>query len=152
MEHGDLTSLIVSTTGCWGKEPARFHKQLTNLLIEKRREQNTTVMSFIRKRLRSLLRTTLESLRSFRGLRRTFIQRALKIIDIDISILLIKQILINFFTMCDVFFNFLLCFNFLIRFLEKNRDTIHVGANNLHLNYIIIFSVSHFQDRMSSFG
>ena len=45
-------------------------------------------MTFIRKRLRfTLLRTILESLRGTRGLKRTFIQRAWKVTDLDLNII-----------------------------------------------------------------
>ena len=88
MEHGTLTPLICSTTGGWGKEATRFHKQLANLIVEKRGESYNTVMTFIRKRLRfTLLRTILESLRGTRGLKRTFIQRAWKVTDLDLNII-----------------------------------------------------------------
>ena len=61
VEHGTLTPLIFSTTGGWGKEATRFHKQLANLIAEKRGESYNTVIKFIRKRLRfTLLRTILE--------------------------------------------------------------------------------------------
>ena len=69
-----LTPLILSTTGRWGKETTKFHKQLANLIAEKRGESYNTVMTFIRKRLRfTLLRTILESLRGTRGLKMSFI-------------------------------------------------------------------------------
>ena len=88
VERGSLTPLIFSTTGGWGKEASKFHKQLANLLAEKRNERYSSVMAFIRRRLRfSLLRTTLEALRGSRTLKRTFIHRAWKIIDIDFELI-----------------------------------------------------------------
>ena len=87
VEHGTLTPLIFSTTGGWGKEATRFHRQLANLIAEKRGETYSTVISFIRKRLRfTLLRTILESLRGTRGLKRKYIQRAWKITELDFNL------------------------------------------------------------------
>ena len=60
VEHGTLTALIFSTTGGWGKEVTRFHKQLVKLLSEKRGKTYNVVMNLIIKRLRfTLLRTIL---------------------------------------------------------------------------------------------
>ena len=88
IERGSLTPLIFSTMGGWGPETQRFHKQLAALIAEKRGEQYSVVLSYIRRRLRfSLLRTTLESLRGSRTLKRTWINRAWKVSNIDMDLL-----------------------------------------------------------------
>ena len=88
VEHGTLTPLVFSTTGGWGREATKFHKHLAQLIAEKRSENYSTVMGFIRKRLRfTLLRTVLESLRGSRGIRRKYLNRAWKIQDTDINII-----------------------------------------------------------------
>ncbi len=62
IERGSLTPLVFSTSGGWSKETTTFHKQLAALIAEKRGEEYSHVMSYIRTRLRfTLLRTTLEA-------------------------------------------------------------------------------------------
>ena len=70
------------------REATKFHKHLAQLIAEKRSENYSTVMGFIRKRLRfTLLRTVLESLRGSRGIRRNYLNRAWKIQDTDINMI-----------------------------------------------------------------
>ena len=62
VEQGTLNPLIFSTTGGWGREATRFHKQ--SLIAEKNGQQYGDVMNSTIKRIRfCLLRTILESLR-----------------------------------------------------------------------------------------
>ena len=88
VERASLSPLIFSTSGGWGKETTRFNRHLAQLMAEKRNEQYSTVMAFIRRRLRfSLLRTTLEALRGCRNLKKTFINRTWKICDLDFNLI-----------------------------------------------------------------
>ena len=71
IERGSLTPLVFSTSGGWSVETTKFHRQLAALMAEKRGEEYSLVMAYIRRRLRfSLLRTMLEALRGSRELRR----------------------------------------------------------------------------------
>ena len=88
VERGTFTPLIFSTTGGWGKECSQFHRHLARLIAERRNEKYDVVMNYIRKRTRfSLLRTTLEALRGCRVLQRTFVQRAWRIVDLDLDLI-----------------------------------------------------------------
>ena len=85
VERASMTPLIFSTSGGEGKEAARFHNHRATLVSEKRGEKYSTVKAFMRKKIRfCLLRTTLESLRGARSLKRRFIDRSRKVIDVDI--------------------------------------------------------------------
>ena len=87
VERASMTPLIFSTSGGEGKEAERYHKHLAALIAEKRGENYGIVRNFIRKRLRfSLLRTILESLRGSRTLRRKYLDRAWRVVDIDIDL------------------------------------------------------------------
>lgn len=87
IERGSLTPLVFSTTGGWSKETSKFHRHLAALMAEKRGEEYSVVMGYIRRRLRfTLLRTTLESLTGARELRHShYIKRAWKVCDIDMN-------------------------------------------------------------------
>ena len=88
VERGTLTPLIFSTTGGWGREATRFHKQMARLIAEKRRQEYGDVMNFIRKRIRfTMLRTILESLRGTRGIRKKYMPLAWKIADLDYNLI-----------------------------------------------------------------
>ena len=87
VERASMTPLILSTTGGEGKEAARFHKHLAALIAEKRGEKYGIVRNFIRKRIRfCLLRTVLESLRGSRSLKRKYIERAWRVVDVDMDL------------------------------------------------------------------
>ena len=46
VERGSLTPLIFSSSGGWGKECSKFHRQLANLPLERRNERYSLVMAF----------------------------------------------------------------------------------------------------------
>ena len=88
VERASFTPLIYSTTGGWGKEITRFNKHLARLIADKRNEEYSLVMAFMRRRLRfSLLRTTLEALRGCRDFKRQYIERAWKVVDLDFNLI-----------------------------------------------------------------
>ena len=88
VERASMTPLIFSTSGGEGKEATRYHNHLATLLADKRGEKYSTVKNFVRKRLRfCLLRTILESLRGSRNLKRKFLHRAWRVVDIDMDII-----------------------------------------------------------------
>ena len=92
MERGSLTPLIFSTAGGEGKEAQRFHQHLAALIAEKRGEKYGVVRSFIRRRIRfSLLRTLLESLRGARNLSRNYLDRAWRVVDVDMDLIDIRN-------------------------------------------------------------
>ena len=86
VEKGSFTPppLVFSTTGGMGKEAEMFVKQLAKKMSLKAcTSEYSKNMSFIRKRLRfDLLRTTLISLRGFRGKRPT--SQPQKITELDL--------------------------------------------------------------------
>ena len=92
VERGSLTPLIFSTTGGEGKEAQRFHQHLAALIAEKEGEKYGIVRSFIRRRIRfSLLRTLLESLRGARNLSRNYLDRAWRVVDVDMDLIDIRN-------------------------------------------------------------
>ena len=92
VERGSLTPLIFSTTGGEGKEAQRFHQHLAALIAEKEGEKYGIVRSFIRRRIRfSLLRTLLESLRGSRNLSRNYLDRAWRVVDVDMGLIDIRN-------------------------------------------------------------
>ena len=68
VEKGSFTPIVLSTFGGMGEEAARFHKRLSQLISEKRNEQYSHVVNYVRTRLRfCLLKSVLTSLRGIRG-------------------------------------------------------------------------------------
>ena len=64
---GPLPPLIFSTTGGAGKENGKFLKRLAALIAQKRNEEYSIVMSYLRRKLTfALLRTTLIAVRGTR--------------------------------------------------------------------------------------
>lgn len=67
-EKCSFTPLVFSTHGAYAPEADRFHKRLATLLAKKRNILYSEAISYVRRRIRfSILRTTLISLRGFRG-------------------------------------------------------------------------------------
>ena len=70
VEKGSFTPVVMSTTGGMGKEATLFHKRLALLISEKRNEEYSHVLNYIRTRLRfALLKSTVTALRGVRGKR-----------------------------------------------------------------------------------
>ena len=68
VEKATFVPLIFTTTGGMGPECQRFNKRLAHLIADKRNEEYSDVISYIRKKLRfALLKATLIALRGFRG-------------------------------------------------------------------------------------
>jgi hypothetical protein len=68
VEKGTFTPIVMSTTGGAAIEADRFHKRLAELIAEKRHENYSDVLNYIRTRLRfCLLKSTLIALRGIRG-------------------------------------------------------------------------------------
>ena len=85
MDQGTFTPLIFSTSGGMGMECLRYHKRLATLIACKRREDYSSTMNFIRKKIRfSLLRSTLIAIRGTRVKIQHF--RRIPIADVDIGL------------------------------------------------------------------
>ena len=70
VEKATFVPLIYTTTGGMGPQCTKLHKQLAQLIAEKRHERYADVMNHLRTRLRfSLLRSILISIRGSRGKR-----------------------------------------------------------------------------------
>ena len=70
VEKGSFTPIVVSTFGGMGQEAEKFHKRLATLISIKRNETYSSVVNYIRTRLRfSLLKSVLTSIRGVRGKR-----------------------------------------------------------------------------------
>ena len=70
VEKGSFTLIVMSTTGGMGVEADRFHKRLALLISEKRKEEYSHVVNYIRTRLRfALLKSTVTALRGVRSRR-----------------------------------------------------------------------------------
>ena len=71
VEKASFTPLVFSTTGGMGPEAEKFMKHLAEMVsLKSNRSEYSTNMSFIRRRIRfDLLKTTLISIRGFRGKR-----------------------------------------------------------------------------------
>ena len=70
VEKGSFTPIVMSTTGGMGVEADRFHKRLALLISEKRKEEYSHVVNYIRTRLRfALLKSTVTALRGVRSRR-----------------------------------------------------------------------------------
>ena len=68
VEKGSFTPIVMSTFGGMGVEAERFHKRIAELIALKRHETYSSVINFIRTRLRfCLLKSVLTSLRGVRG-------------------------------------------------------------------------------------
>ena len=68
VEKGTFTPIVFSTFGGMGPEAERFHKRLAELIAEKRNETYSSVVNYIRTRLRfCLLKSVLMSIRGVRG-------------------------------------------------------------------------------------
>ena len=68
VEKGSFTPIVMSTFGGMGVEAERFHKRIAELIAVKRNETYSSVINYIRTRLRfCLLKSVLTSLRGIRG-------------------------------------------------------------------------------------
>ena len=68
VERGSFTPLIFTTTGGMGPEATRYHKRVAVLLAEKRGEEYSHVMNYVRTKIRfSILKSTLIAIRGVRG-------------------------------------------------------------------------------------
>ena len=68
VEKGSFTPIVMSTFGGMGVEAERFHKRIAQLIAQKRKEDYSSVVNYIRTRLRfCLLKSVLISLRGVRG-------------------------------------------------------------------------------------
>ena len=68
VEKATFVPLVFSTNGAMGKEAETFNKRLATLLSQKRNISYSDAMSFVRRKIRfSILRTSLISLRGYRG-------------------------------------------------------------------------------------
>ena len=67
VEKGSFTPIVMSTFGGMGVEATKFHKRLAELIAKKRGETYSSVVNYIRTRLRfSLLKSVLTSIRGVR--------------------------------------------------------------------------------------
>ena len=72
VEKGSFTPIVFSTFGGMGKETTVYHKRIAQLIAKKRGETYSSVMNFIRTRLRfCLLKSVLTSIRGVREKRAT---------------------------------------------------------------------------------
>ena len=72
VEKGTFSPIVMSTSGGMGIEAEKFHKRLAHLIAEKKGETYSSVMNFIRTRLRfCLLKSVLTSIRGIRGKKET---------------------------------------------------------------------------------
>ena len=70
VEKGSFTPIVMTTSGGMGNEANLFHKRMAMLISEKRNEEYSHVLNYIRTRLRfALLKSTLTALRGVRGKR-----------------------------------------------------------------------------------
>jgi hypothetical protein len=68
VEKGSFTPLVYTTFGGWGPQATRYHKRLAEKIAHKRNEDYSTIMSYMRTRVRfSLLRSVLVAVRGERG-------------------------------------------------------------------------------------
>ena len=68
VEKGSFTPIVLSTFGGMGQEAEKFHKRLATLISIKQNETYSSVVNYIRTRLRfSLLKSVLTSIRGVRG-------------------------------------------------------------------------------------
>ena len=68
VEKGSFSPIVLSTFGGMGEEANRFHNRLAQLISEKRNEEYSHVVNYVRTRLRfCLLKSVLTSLRGVRG-------------------------------------------------------------------------------------
>ena len=87
VEKGTFTPLVFSTTGGASKETDRFLRRLAEKMTQKNSSTNySDNISFIRRRLRfDLLRTTLISLRGYRGKRSNAGQQRISELDLHLE-------------------------------------------------------------------
>jgi hypothetical protein len=72
VEKGSFTPIVFSTFGGMGKETTVYHKRIAQLIAKKRGETYSSVMNFMRTRLRfCLLKSVLTSIRGVREKRTT---------------------------------------------------------------------------------
>ena len=70
VEKGSFTPIVMTATGGMGNEAKLFHKRMALLISQKRNEEYSHVLNYIRTRLRfALLKSTLTALRGVRGKR-----------------------------------------------------------------------------------
>lgn len=70
VEKGTFTPMVFSTTGGASPEANRHHKRIAQLIADKKKEEYSHVISFIRTRIRfSLLKSILIAIRGVRGRR-----------------------------------------------------------------------------------
>ena len=68
VEKGSFTPIVMSTFGGMGVEAKKYHKRIATLISEKRNEQYSDVINYMRTRLRfSILRSVLTAVRGVRG-------------------------------------------------------------------------------------
>jgi hypothetical protein len=68
VERGSFTPIVGSTFGGMGKEANRHHNRIASLIAQKRNEEYSDVINYIRTRLRfSLLKSVLMAVRGVRG-------------------------------------------------------------------------------------
>ena len=68
VEKGSFTPLVFSTTGGMAPEATKFYKHLAQKISQRKSQEYSDVIAFIRRRLRfDLLKTCIISLRGFRG-------------------------------------------------------------------------------------
>ena len=68
VEKGSFTPVVGSTFGGWGKEAEKHHKRIATLIANKKNEEYTDVINYVRTRLRfSVLKSVLTAVRGVRG-------------------------------------------------------------------------------------
>ena len=68
VEKGSFTPIVGSTFGGWGKEAEKHHKRIATLIANKKNEEYTDVINYVRTRLRfSVLKSVLTAVRGVRG-------------------------------------------------------------------------------------
>ena len=68
VEKGSFTPMVFLTTGGAGPEANKHHKRIARLIANKRREEYSEVMAYIRRRVSfNLLKSTLTAIRGIRG-------------------------------------------------------------------------------------
>ena len=86
IEKASFVPLIYTTNGGMGPQCLKMHKQLARLIAAKRKERYSTVMEYVRTRIRfALLKSTLVAIRGYRGTKGKY-DGAAEIAEIDFGV------------------------------------------------------------------
>ena len=87
VEHGTFTPLVFSTSGGESPECLKYHQRLAVLLSNRRGENYSQTITYVRRRVRfCILRTTLIALRGFRKSKVASYDEIAPLQEVDISV------------------------------------------------------------------